>query len=161
MKIRVYTGKDRRDLTDLIQILQDYVAGLDQLRLNKSGEEFDAPAYTKRLLQKVAQGNGVIFVAEQDGNILGGIAGVVEETSPEDQLEIRSETSGRVVELVVNPEHRGQNVGKRLMEAMEAFFREKQCVHVRVECFAPNTVAHAFYETCGFSDRTIEMLKSL
>ncbi|MBU2213533.1 GNAT family N-acetyltransferase [Patescibacteria group bacterium] len=161
MKIRAYTGKDRKDLTALIQTLQDYVAGLDSLGLNKSGKEFDAPAYARHLLQKVAHGNGLVFVAEQDGNILGGIAGVVEETSPEDQLEIHSETSGRVVELIVSPEHRGKNVGKELMEAMEAFFKERNCAHVRVECFAPNTGAHAFYEKCEYGDRTIEMLKTL
>ena len=161
VKIRAYTGKDRKDLTALIKTLQDYVADLDLLGLNKSGKDFNASVYVERLLQQIAHGNGVILVAEQDGNILGGIAGVVEETSPEDKLEIRSETSGRIVELIVSPEHRGKNVGKELMEAMEAFFKEKNCVHVRVECFAPNTGAHAFYEKCGYGDRTIEMLKTL
>jgi len=161
VKIRAYTGKDRKDITTLIQTLQDYVADLDLLGLNKSGKDFNASAYVESLLQKIAHGNGAILVAEQDGNILGGIAGVVEETSPEDQLEVHSAMRGRIVELIVSPEHRGKNVGKELMKTMEAFFKEQNCAHVRVECFAPNTKAHAFYEKCGYSDRTIEILKTL
>ena len=115
----------------------------------------------ERLLRRISKDNGRIFVAEQEGGILGGIAGVVEVTSPEDQIEVYPETSGRIVELVVSPEHRGQNVGKELMAAMEVFLKEKNCIHIRVECFAPNTGAHTFYEKCGYCDRTIEMLKSL
>ncbi|OIO53522.1 hypothetical protein AUJ46_04975 [Candidatus Peregrinibacteria bacterium CG1_02_54_53] len=161
MKIRAYTGKDRKDLTALIQTLQDYVAGLDALRLNKSGEEFDAAAYVERLLRRVDQDNGRVFVAEQNSGMLGCVAGVVEKTSPADEYEVVVTTSGRILELVVDPTHRGKNVGTELMKTIEEFFKEKNCTHIRVECFAPNTGAHAFYERCGFDDRTIEMIKTL
>ena len=43
VEIRAYINEDKEGLVDLIRVLQDYVAGLDPLRLNKSGKKFDVP----------------------------------------------------------------------------------------------------------------------
>jgi len=158
--IRHYQENDRNRLTELIQVLQDYVADLDPLHLNKSGSSFDAVQYVDHMLGTVSDGKGVIFVAEET-SVIGFIAGIIRRTSDDEALEIQRTIDGCIIELVVDPEHRGQQVGKALMEKMEQYFSEQGCEYVRVECFAPNTGAHTFYKKCGYSDRSIEMIKKL
>jgi len=68
---------------------------------------------------------------------------------------------GKILELFVAPDARGKHVGSALIERMEYFFRSRGCTAVWVECFAPNSLAHAFYGARGYADRSYWMLKTL
>ena len=106
--------------------------------------------------------NGVIYVAEHEGRVIGVIAGIVFQWSGESLLEAsRARKVGRILELFVDPAHRGQNVGTMLMEKIEVFFKQNGCDVSRVEVFGPNVKAYRFYHKLGYHDRTFDMIKKL
>lgn len=159
LSIREYRHSDKESVIALIQSLQDLVAAMDPLRLNKHGPAFLAARYVASLMDRTAREKGAIYVAEQSGQVIGCIGGVVGEE--QEDLETYRTLSGRILDLVVASEHRGNQVGKKLMVAMEKYFNDSHCNFVRVECFGYNNDAHRFYETCGYHDRSIDMIKRL
>ncbi len=157
--IREYRPSDRNALVALIQSLQDHVAEMDPLKLNKYGPEFLVKEYIQYLVGRVSRENGTIYVAEKENEIVGCIAGVIQEM--QEDLETYASHDGKIMDLVIAQEHRGNHVGKQLMSALERHFETHGCAHVRVECFGYNHGAHTFYEKCGYHDRSMEMLKKL
>ncbi|MBU1124239.1 GNAT family N-acetyltransferase [Patescibacteria group bacterium] len=158
LQIRQYQESDNQGLIKLVRILQNHIAEIDPIHINKSGDSFDAEGYVDRILYRLNKEKGEIFIAEET-DIIGFIAGIVQKTGKEEEIEILPTTDGRIIELIVAPDQRGKNVGKALMDRMEKYFKENECDFSRVECFAPNTGAHGFYEKCGYVDRSIEMIK--
>lgn len=59
--------------------------------------------------------------------------------------------TGVVHELYVTAAARGSGAGSALMEAAEAWFRERGAKRVKVEAFAWNTEAIRFYERRGYA----------
>lgn len=59
--------------------------------------------------------------------------------------------TGVVYELFVGPAARGAGIGVALMLAAEQWFRERGAQRVKVESFAWNTDAIAFYERRGYA----------
>jgi len=148
-------------LLQLMVELQEHLSVMDPLKRIRNIEDFDAAQYVDHLLEKVRRDKGEIFVAEEQDILLGFIAGTVPKEDPDDALDHYPAKEGNIIELVVSQKHRGQGVGRALMEKMETYFREKECEYIRVGCFAENTVTHAFYEKCEYGDRYIEMLKKI
>ena len=52
--------------------------------------------------------------------------------------------------FAVAPAHRGRGIGKKLMQAVEAFARELGCCKLTLEVLEGNSVARALYQACGF-----------
>jgi len=159
--VRPERPEDQRALDRLMVELQDHVASLDSFGRNRPGASFDVQEYFKNLRDKLRNGDGRIFVAESNGNVIGFVAGSVMETSLQDLLEAFSSRDGQVHELIVASGQRGKGVGAGLMREMEKYFSEQGCAFVKVGCFAPNTSAHDFYEKCGFQDRYVVLMKKL
>lgn len=161
ISLRPYQTADEPVLVQLMRELQKHIAVIDPFRRVRMPKDSDAEKYVQYLLQKLQDGNGTIFVAEDTGNLLGFIAGSIPEDDPEDLLDHYTAKEGKIHELVVSETHRGRGIGKMLVEKMEEELRAQGCAYIRVGCFAPNTDTHAFYEKNGYSDRYIEMLKKL
>jgi hypothetical protein len=73
---------------------------MDDLNRIRCTPEF-GESYTKRTLQKIAENNGMIYVAELDSEFVGGVVGIILEQSKEDQLEHMPSKFGEVLEIVV------------------------------------------------------------
>lgn len=161
--IRTYRTEDREVLEQCIVDLMAYLSSIDPLGRIRQPKDFDATAYVAHLLEQVEQGDGVIFLAERNGGIVGCIAGCLVMRSSADELELYSlkRKDGKILELIVSPDVRGKGAGTLLMEKMEEYFREHGCEVVYVECFGPNTVAHSFYEGRGYGDRMQLLIKKL
>jgi len=159
--IRPYRPEDREDMTRLIAQLQEHIASLDPYHHQKSGRDFDAHTYVEETLKKVTEENGAIFVAEIDSEITGCIIGCIPEPSDADLLESYPVKEGSILELIVSENARGTGLGSELMKVMEEFFLRQGCKFLRVECFSPNVDAYAFYEKCGYDDRSIDMMKKI
>ncbi len=151
--------KDKESVVALIQSLQDHIAVLDPLKLNKHGPAFLATQYVEYLIDRTVRENGIMYIAEEEGRVIGCIGGIVH--TVQGDLETYETRDGRIMDLVVSPNYRGKQVGKKLMLAMEEHFKSSHCDFVRVECFGYNKNAHMFYEKCGYHDRSIEMIKKL
>jgi len=160
IRIRDYQPLDRPHIVRCIEGLQDYLIIIDQMkftrRMPKYGEHF-----TQELLKKVNRNNGVIYVAEHKGRVIGFIAGIIFEWSEKELLECVPLKSGRILELFIDSNYRGQGVGTMLTEKMERYFRQNGCDVSRVEVFEPNVKAHYFYQKLGYHDRMFDMIKKM
>ena len=61
-RIREYQGSDRTAFVKLMEQLMDYIVSIDDLKRTRRMPEF-GESYTQRTLQKVAENNGIIYVA--------------------------------------------------------------------------------------------------
>ena len=159
-ELREYTTNDRKELVRCMEELQDYIVSVDALKRVRRALEF-GEVYTKWLLGVIAKENGIIYFAEQDGKVVGCVAGMLPPQSLAEQAGGIPSEYGRVQELYVDEKYRGQGIGQALMKKMEEYFRGKGCDIVYVDVFAPNKNAYEFYRECGYADRDINLMKRL
>jgi ribosomal protein S18 acetylase RimI-like enzyme len=117
--------------------------------------------YTELTLKNIKAQSGVIYMARQGGKALGCISGTIENTSKEMSAGFSWMRTGRIIDLIVREDCRGQGIGLKLMKKIEDFFRLNGCDIVRVEVFVPNVSAHDFYNRLQYSDRVHDMVKQL
>jgi len=160
VKIREYQESDRTAFVKLMEQLMDYIVSIDDLKRTRRMPEF-GESYVQRTLQKVAENNGIIYVAELDSELVGVVVGTIPEQSKEDQLEHVPSKFGEVLELVVKDGYRGTGVGTMLMNKLEEYFKENNCNISGVGVLFPNKNAHRLYSKLGYEDRSIYMTKDL
>lgn len=158
IKIREYKESDKQAIIKLVEELQDFLIKIDPLKRLRRLPEYGVQ-YINRLLIKVSDSGGIIYLSEIDGNICGFIAGIIEMQKSVDLLECIPSLSGRILELIVSEKFRRQNIGTALMNKMENYLKNRGCDIVRVEVFQPNAQARNFYENIGYHDRVIDMIK--
>jgi GNAT superfamily N-acetyltransferase len=105
------------------------------------------PYVAKPLSDFVLSGSGRLWVAEDEGRMLGSIA-----------LVDAGSRTGQLRWFLVVPEARGTGVGRRLLEEALAYARQRGMAHVYLWSFATLTDALRLYERAGF--RTTETKKS-
>jgi ribosomal protein S18 acetylase RimI-like enzyme len=157
--IRKYRGSDRASFVRLMEELQDYLVAIDDLKRMRRMPEF-GESYTRKL-EKVAENNGIIYVAESEGRIVGLVVGIMPGQTKEELLELIPSKRGNVLELVVENRCRGKGVGRMLMESIEDYFKQNGCSILGVEVFSPNKNAYLLYSKLGYRERTIWMTKKL
>ncbi len=82
------------------------------------------------------------FVAEQDGAVVGYI------TTRLDRLN----GIGRIPNLAVTAETRGQGLGRRLIGHVLDYFRAEGMSLAKIETMASNPVGQNLYPSCGFEE---------
>jgi ribosomal protein S18 acetylase RimI-like enzyme len=155
-----YQGSDRTAFVRLMEQLMDYIVSLDDLKRTRRMPEF-GESYVQRTLQKVAENNGIIYVAEVNGDLVGVVVGIIPEQSIEDQLEHVPSKCGEVLELIVEARYRDKGVGTMLMNKLEGYFKKNNCNLSGVLVFVHNRNAHRLYSKLGYENRTIYMIKEL
>ena len=158
---REYRESDRKELVRCIGLLQDHVANLDPLHRIRRLKDFDVDTYVTRSFEQVKKYDGAVFIAEDQAKMIGCVIGVVHKDDPETDIERYPSINGKILELIVLPEYRGQRVGNELMQRMEQYFASKNCDVITVECFAPNKDAYKFYEKLNYTDRDHTLIKSI
>ena len=158
--IRAYRDADRTEFVRLIEELQDYLVSIDDLKRERRMPEY-GESYTERTLQNVAKNNGIIYVAETEGRVVGLVVGIMPEQTREELLERVPFKRGIVLELVVEGEYRKKGVGTMLMKKMEDFFKQNGCNVSGVDVFSPNKIAYRLYCKLGYRERDIWMTKKL
>jgi ribosomal protein S18 acetylase RimI-like enzyme len=160
ISFRRYQETDRKDFVRLMEELQDYLVSIDDLKRLRRMPEY-SESYTERTLQNVAKNNGVIYLAESEGRVVGLVVGIIHEQTREELLELIPYKRGVVLELIVENECRGKGIGKLLMEKMEGYFKQNGCSAAMVEVFFPNKNALRLYSKLGYSERDVWMTKNL
>lgn len=161
VEIREYCNADQTALVACMKELQAYIASLDDLKRTRIPTDFDEERYVQKLLKKMSERNGMIYLADNGGKIAGCIAGIIPKDTEDNDLEGYPSKDGKILELYVHPGHRGQKIGLRLMQTMEQYFKTAGCIGCHVDCFAPNVDAHKFYLKVGYVDRLTTLLKIL
>ena len=159
--IRQYEERDRAALQKCIEDLQDHEAACDPIKLIVNKEGFGT-VYIEVLLERMTKEDGMIYVAESDGAVVGIIACVIVHYERREVLG-RSSSSpyGYVVDLFVLPEFRGNDLGSKLMASAEEYFRSKGCDFSTVGVLAPNKGSWDFYKKIGYAERYIDFIKKL
>lgn len=157
MLIRHYKEEDKKTVISLLSDFWNYLVSLDYMKRLREFEGSGEKTFSETL-KDMKERDGVFYVAEEEGEVIGLIAGVI--TKP-DELDksIDSELIGRITEFYVDPIYRGRGYGKLLMKEIENFFKVRGCKSVKVEVFAPNKNAHMLYQKLGYQERNVDMIK--
>jgi len=99
----------------------------------------------------------VILVAEQDGEVLGYTYAGVEGY---DYMALRG-PAGALYDIVVDPAHRGQGVGRMLLDATLTALEERGAPRVVLSTAEQNEPAQRLFARAGFRRTMIEMTREL
>ncbi len=113
--------------------------------LNKRSLGYDyLPDKTaERLCSLLAQSGVRLYVACYGDRVIGYIHGSSYEASYFDPLV-------NIMALAVEPSCQGKGAGRMLLEALEAWAKQRGCAGVRLVSGIDRTGAHRFYERCGY-----------
>lgn len=136
MFIRKYETKDQ---TEVLLIWKDVFG-------------YDAPHNDPRLAleRKVAFNDGLFFVAEEDGSVIGTVMGGYDGHR------------GWIYSLAVKPEYRKMGTGSSLIQALLEELKQRGCLKVNLQVLGSNKAVVEFYQKNGFAiEDRISMGKKL
>lgn len=99
----------------------------------------------------------VVLVAEREGEVVGYTYAGVEGT---DYMSLRG-PAGVLYDLVVDPAHRGQGVGRALLDATLDVLETKGAPRVVLSTAERNEAAQRLFARAGFRRTMIEMTREL
>lgn len=105
--------------------------------------------YFAVLMKRVAEHDGRVFVAEQDGSVAGWAVFLVDD-DPVYVVEEQRRT-GLVAELFVTKDVRGTGIGKSLLSACAAEAQKRNLAVLMIGVLAKNSRARAVYLAAGFA----------
>ncbi len=114
-------------------------------------------AYGSFLSTQLDDPNIVIQVAERDGKVIGYTYAGVEGT---DYMSLRG-PAGVLYDIVVDPGHRGQGVGRMLVDATLDALKARGAPRVVLSTAERNTSAQRLFDRAGFRRTMIEMTREL
>jgi ribosomal protein S18 acetylase RimI-like enzyme len=86
-----------------------------------------------------------LFVAEENGTVVGTYALLIM-----DNLGHMGAKSGVIEDVIVDPAHQGEGIGKAMMAHAVEECRAKDCYKAALSSNLKRDRAHAFYEAIGF-----------
>jgi acetyltransferase (fragment) len=119
----------------------------------------------QRMIDDSEDMDGAMYVAEENGQVVGFIQGVIIDHQPGqdavfDAVHIPRK-DGWIGLLYVEPEQRGSGIGRALLDEMKHYFQSKNCDTLRLKVLSGNQRAIAFYEKYGLTAREVEMITKL
>jgi len=118
-----------------------------------------ADDYLAHLLARCSRDSGRIFVAEEEGEVVGFV-GVLASVLPE-ELDEDPAPHAYISDLVVLPPQRRRGLGRALLVRAEDFARRSGATRLRVGVLAGNRPAARLYRSAGFRDYRLELTKDL
>lgn len=160
MEICELSDKYNEQVKDLLVELQEYVMSIDKYNLNHLSKDY-REKYFKHMYNDCKQNQGKIFVAIENDECLGIIAGYVQKYNRRDKLDYICPKKGVVSELIVKSSIRGKSVGSKLLSSIENYFKSIYCEYVQLDAFAYNSDAINFYYKLGYENRMITLFKKI
>jgi ribosomal protein S18 acetylase RimI-like enzyme len=116
-----------------------------------------ARGYRSFLGSQLDEPNIVILVAEHEGEVIGYTYAGVEGT---DYMSLRG-PAGVLYDIVVDPPHRGQGVGRMLLDATMDALKTRGSPRVVLSTAERNAAAQRLFDRAGFRRTMIEMTREL
>ena len=149
MEIRQATSDDREDLLSLWEQLDAHHRALASTpkghRLWSLGPQ-RAVQVTKRLDELLEKDLAAIFVAEEDGELIGYIGGEVL-VRPEGA---RPRIAGQILTAFVREDRRSRGIGTALVDAILSFFESNEVEEVTLRYVIANRLGERFWQRLGF-----------
>lgn len=110
-------------------------------------------ALTQRLEVIAANPDDAVFIAEEEGNVLGLVS------VHSFEMIHRAGRLGRITALVVAASARGRGLGTELLSSAEKHLRAKGCVKLEVTSGEKRSSAHDFYAAQGYLEERVRFTK--
>ena len=144
MRIREAESKDIPSLAPLFE-------ALNQIHINNRPDIFAAgenPYDEKRIKKLLKEKNKKIFIAEQNGELIGLCSFTLNQNA--------YQTQKRQIFLdamFVSPPYRRRGVAKALLESLKSFAQAEQVEKIDLAVWSFNREAQQFYEAFGFTEQ--------
>lgn len=102
---------------------------------------------------KICEKDGICFVAEIDGKIVGYLVGEIIKPYPYRKIKKQSELGN----TLVKEEFRGQRIGEKLFDEFVKWSKEKGMERIKVSAYFGNIRAINFYKRVGFVPYSTEL----
>jgi ribosomal protein S18 acetylase RimI-like enzyme len=99
----------------------------------------------------------VIYVSELDERIVGFVSGYIVRRNPH----LSTERVGKVDNIFVSEDSRGNGVGTQLLESLFNFYKSNGIVYIEISCDLQNAGARRLYERLGFKEQKVLMIKEV
>ena len=142
MAVRIRTA-DPADAPVLARLLADL------------GYPQTVPALAERIGHMADGSADAVLVADLGGTAVG-VASL--HVTP---LFNEGHSRGRITAFVVDPQHRGRGIGRRLLDAVETAAEQRGCHAVELTSGAHRHGAHRFYAAAGYENRPHRFIKRL
>ncbi len=137
MIIREYKNEDYEIFQNYMLRLFKYIEKCDIDHRLKIRENFKE-VFTTYILREINKNNGIIYFAEEEGTVVGVVAGMMEKFNEIDNVTYTGKIEGKILELYVDENYRGKGIAKKLMLKMERYFEDKNCTLIRLNVFEYN-----------------------
>jgi GNAT superfamily N-acetyltransferase len=152
--IRRAQQSDLDQLVALWQELAELHADLvPEFALVPSGEQ-SVRAHLAKLLR---DDNERVFVAEENGALIGFINGAVRENPPV----FVERYIGYIEDVIVTARPRRHGVGEQLVHTINAWFHERGVCIIHLTAATGNPIAQTFWRKMGFSEYMTRMRREL
>ena len=156
MIIREYKLEDREGIEKCIFELQELELNLDS-EVRQNSPEI-THSYFDYLVKNLEKKDGKIFVAEDEGVIIGFMAVILEEGSaPYTKIKHYA----YITDIAVLTQYRNQGIGKLLLAEAERFAIKVGLDMLYLDVMAKNNLALDFYHKNGFRDENIGLFKKI
>ena len=153
MMIRTANAHDVDAIGEMWLQLVAYHRQMDPENMPDSAPD-GARRYAVRIGDSLDDTHTHVFVAEDNGHIVGYVMGVIVDMLPETFSAARS---GFLADIYVLQEYRGQGVGRSLVEVLLAWFQGRSVTHYEWFVAEKNAEARAFWQKVGGIDVMIRM----
>lgn len=159
LEYRTFESSDTDQLQDCIHAFETYYA--QKGNRAPRGEDFSRNM-AEVTIQRVEKESGVIWCAWVGDRMVGFCVGVVEESTQYDRVaEGVQHLYGKVTDIFVRDEVRGQDIGSRLIRHIEQTLKEKGVTKIHLEVIIDNDEVVSFYEKNGYKKESIILAKSM
>ncbi len=153
MRIREATGKDLREMMELVKGMTDYHHKLD--KYYKPFSKYKG--LEKYVKEQLKDKNVKTLVAEEEGKIIGRIVGVIIKAPPY----LAFKKIGNIDDTFIREKYRHRGIGEKLLKELLKWFGEKKIKHIELSVDARNEIGVRAWKKFGFYDYRIEMRKDL
>jgi ribosomal protein S18 acetylase RimI-like enzyme len=166
MIIRKYEAKDIEMLNDMMMKLQSHFAKIDSTGESLEFKDINAVCkYMQKMRDDVDNMNGIMLVAEDNGDIVGFVQGVIVEhkfgTNIIYDTTHKERKEGWIGLLYVDNNQRGKGFGLQLIEEIKKYFVQEGCETIRVKVLNDNHRTVEIYKKYGFVYHDVVMVKKL
>ena len=154
MRVREAKKENIKHVKHLCDRLMDCHLKFDEYyRLGSSSDD----KYIEYFTELVTSDDSLILVAEDNGVVIGYLAGKIEDRPPVFEIDTR----GWIDSAYVLEEHRGQGVGKEMTEKMLGWFKEKGIRYVELSVDSRNILAPSIWKSLGFETWQLTMKRKV